>query len=615
MRIEALENEIQGLLYQPGVLITVRPETRYALAKALRAASQTVLPVLEESKTPVPLGFPLEIQRRKKPAAGEEKEPPDSPSSLGSSSGVSLEAAKSLGRSGGEGIMRSYLSPKAIGDSGKGKTRRAVQIPGEEEEAKESPEDIAAECRKEIMKIVEENKRNYQYALPETPDYVQYISEEDAPKLRHINIVGEKGTLHGATFDKLVEWIGGQRSLEFRDLVINTYENYTTSCNLLLALIRRFMIPWPLNLSAKEAVAVLDGRIKVIQTKILGFLQYWITERKEDFHYPRLKLLMQTWLTYVKEDKVYNRLNKRQIETQIVPVLDRATDVNFQRKLKRNAANFDPQEIVLPNKMVSYDNLISGCGLLDFSSEVVAMQLAIIDQKYFCGITAGDLLNIINYGKNNPTKARLIERFNNFTSFVTAYIIKEVTPESRESLVEKFFEIAERSMKIGNLNAAFSIYTSFSAYISRLKRTWARPMTRHREFMHELERIFLTDGSYANLHEFTKTLEPPCVPCFQIWAKDMDTISEMYKNDYLPDGRKEVQEERPRLINMRRQAVIADRTKDLILYQKVKYKYYKLPMLYTFLDEDYKHSLLSLVQRIDASENSQHFDSIISRLE
>jgi len=462
---------------------------------------------------------------------------------------------------------------------------------------------LEKECYEKIHTIMSQNIAEYQYCIRETQENVKYTYEENKLELKYINI----GNLQGATLDKIVEWIGGEKSLEMRDLVIISYPNFTTSHELFEKIIKRFMIPWPIGTSGKEAAEILREKFKVIHSKILGFLQYWLTEKKEDFAHDRyLKILFEKWLEYMKKETIYYKLNKKQIETLIMPALEKVSEYKSPSKQRKMAFNFEPKEIPLPVNFVPYDLIISGCGILEFSAELIASQLALIDQKYFCNLTPNDFLTQPKPDLYNA-RQRLSERHNLFTSFITAYIIKELAQNNREALCEKFIEILKKSLDIGNLNSAFMIYSALTNYISRLKKTWPKILGKHKKFIESLDLLFSSDETYRKLREYTRSIEPPCVPCFYMWGKDMDTIFMLYRDDYVKGIKG--------MINLVRQAVIADKMKELGMYQKVKYNFYKVPILYSFLEEDFLKSYALIVDSTKFMDPTQIFMTIINKLE
>ena len=87
----------------------------------------------------------------------------------------------------------------------------------------------------------------------------------------------------------------------------------------------------------------------------------------------------------------------------------------------------------------------------------------------------------------------------------------------------------------------------------------------------------------------------------------MDTISQLYRENYLKG--------QIGMINMVRQAIITDRMKELAVYQKVKYKFYRVPILCEFLEEDFKASLALLVEPDKFLDYIQVFIPVISILE
>jgi hypothetical protein len=593
---EGLKRKILGLLHNQNVMVAVKPELRYVLRKAL------LFPLLQPARRDT-------LRATVNPQAEDSKL---IPGTIPSDSRSVLERHRTLDV--GE-LREGRVQEMGYGTAEEWESRKRAKWLRKAPPVLQGDilDRIRGESRREVQQVVRENASNYQYEYPETSDYVHYSHDVDSLKLRHMNLNG----LKGATLDKLIEKVTTQGNFELRSIILITYENFTTSYNLLLALLRRFLIPWPLNMSLTEATTMLDSRFKVIQNKILAFLQFWLQERKEDFNDPRVKALLDASLAFIESDKLYNHLNKRQIKVQIMPLLNKLADATLQGKREKSAANFDPKEIVLPSTPVAHDSLVAGSGLLEYSPDIVAMQLALIDQKYFCGLTAADFMiqkRSSEGPSENGARQRLNDRHNLFTNFIAAYILKELNPTTREVLIERFLDIARRSLEYGNINATFIIHTALTAYIATLKKTWPKLMMKHRKLMEDLKTLFCSDDNYGKLRECTRNTQLPCVPCFSLWGKDMETIFQLYKEDFLPNPTGDSQETK-RMIFMVRQAVIADRMKDLTYYQKVKYRFYKLPALYNFLESEYKDSLSLVIDLAKVNNAHVTFFGIIQALE
>ena len=461
--------------------------------------------------------------------------------------------------------------------------------------------------RNEIRKIHEENEEDYDYILPDDNNFVMHYNiTEVSLEMKHLAI----GNIKGATLDKIVEWIGGQKSLEIRDLVMITHENYTTSIDFLLKLIKRFMIPWPVGMSIKETSEMLKERYKIIQNKILGFFQHWITNRYKDFSkYKKLRVLFDTWIEYIKEKTQFYKLNGRQIDGQIYAILKRSDEITNYRNIFTLGPSSSPQLISIPINIIPYDQLVYGSGLVNYSSELIATQLALIDQKLFCKLSPKDFMAKKSKEDTQYKPMELLmERYNLFSSFVAAYILKEVSQTAREALLDKFFDITSKCMQLNNVNCASMIYVALSTYFPASSKNSSKATIKWKSYMDSLQKTFLSDDNYKNTREYIRSLEIPCVPCFQLWKKDMDTISEFFKEDYLDKDKG--------MINIPRQFSIANQMKELEMYQKAKYDFFKFPQLYNFLESDYKSSLALVVEPskfLDPSallEISKKYDTI-----
>eukprot|EP00826_Nyctotherus_ovalis_P047204 TRINITY_DN5400_c0_g1_i1.p1 TRINITY_DN5400_c0_g1~~TRINITY_DN5400_c0_g1_i1.p1 ORF type:complete len:509 (+),score=111.17 TRINITY_DN5400_c0_g1_i1:76-1527(+) len=456
------------------------------------------------------------------------------------------------------------------------------------QEKPSSLEDLKAKYQKKMKDMIRDNECNYSYILPNTLEHVTYGNVRE---LKHIKI----GDVRGATVDKIVEWIGGQKSLEVRDLVVITYNNFCPDANeLLLRIIKRFMIPWPLAMSTREISEMLKDRYKIIQNKILGFLQYWISEKWYEFTKTKeLRVILDTWIEYMKKETEYYKLNSRQIQGQIMPVLKRADEHSFSINVYEIGDNFNPKEIQLPLYVIPYNSLMFGSGLLSYPTELIATQLALIDQDLFCQLRSEDFLTKKSARTDESATSLLIKRTNYFVNFLVVYLLKESSLIIRDALIDKYFDLARKSLDLHNVNCAYMIYSAFSTY-GCMKEHWKKVMSRHAKSYKEFETFFSSDDNFESIRVLTQSMEPPCVPCFYLWSKDMDTISRLHPEDFLKENEKQV--------DLQRQAVIADKMKELESYQKVRYMFYKYPVLYNFLKSDFEACLCLISHPKDVLE-------------
>ena len=432
-------------------------------------------------------------------------------------------------------------------------------------------------CKPEIEKLEEENLVHYKFGDPDNID----------------NICLERGSdiyrnLKGASFTKLIEKVSSQLPgrRELRDLLLTTYENYTTGEQLLKALIQRFLIPPPPqgSMSNSELLVFNLNKVFVLQNFFFDLLKKWLEIKKNDFlENGLLRELLHLFILHVKKSPELYSQHKILITVQIeYPLNKLSLSENVAIEIEKSMHNFTPNDkIELPLYNLRETDFFFERGLLEIKPVLIATQLCLIDQKYFGRITNTELLQNVKSRKKRkqmPNIKALIERHNLFSVFIGCYILLKDNRQIREETIKQFIKVGQECVEMHNLNSGFIIYHALNTYIQPLKKTWTKIYIKYKDILSNLQKLFSTDKNFRKLREHKATIELPCIPCFLLWGKDLDLIKETHKGDFLDD---EV------MINVYKQRAITEKLVDLRKFQSVKHSFYSIAILYEFLDVGY----------------------------
>jgi hypothetical protein len=120
-----------------------------------------------------------------------------------------------------------------------------------------------------------------------------------------------------------------------------------------------------------------------------------------------------------------------------------------------------------------------------FFSDLLSLQLCLIEQKFYQAIKPIELLNLGWQKKDkevrSPNILSLTRMFNKMSNIVASEILSQDDSEKRVATVKYFVELAEICLKLNNFNALMEIIAGLgNASVHRLKKTWSVCKTRRK---------------------------------------------------------------------------------------------------------------------------------------
>jgi len=165
------------------------------------------------------------------------------------------------------------------------------------------------------------------------------------------------------------------------------------------------------------------------------------------------------------------------------------------------------------------------------SAEVLADQLALIDQHFFFKVQPRECLNQNWKKKNNKTLAPnimcMIEQFNHVCKWIQIEILLCQSLKDRGKFLKKTLRMAKRCMANQNYNSLFAIYSALNAApIHRLSHAWDRLPKQEGKIFAEMKELFSHHKNQKNLRAALRNATPPSVPHIGIFLQDLVFIDD-----------------------------------------------------------------------------------------
>merc|ERR1712137_352953 len=199
--------------------------------------------------------------------------------------------------------------------------------------------------------------------------------------------------------------------------------------------------------------------------------------------------------------------------------------------------------------------------LIEQDARKIAEHLTYIDFALYRAIQSGELIDHQNSKSRCTNMAKMIDRFNSVSNWVSYLIVSRPTVEERISAFVKFLEIAFELRKLNNFNGLLSFIGGVSnSAVYRLKHTREGIPGPLMEKFDELRTLMNAQNSYKIYRETLHSISPPVVPYVGMYLQDLTFINDGNPNNI--DG----------LINFRKRVLIYRVIEEFQQYQQASYQ-------------------------------------------
>merc|ERR1719242_2935458 len=341
---------------------------------------------------------------------------------------------------------------------------------------------------------------------------------------------------------------------ETMETLIMTHHMFTDSVTLLKQLRKRFFVPIPAELLEAD-----DGDLHGKEERIRSFQ----TEVQKRIQLKVIKAL-RDWMKHYWAEDFEGNDEIQKVEKEYL----RLKQVDWDRELEHKMnilAQYD--DVVIPESEKSTTMLLTKS-----TAEELADQLTLLDYRLFSSIEPREGVHQrwkdVDNKRMAPNILSLIQQFNNFTIFIQIQILKESSLKKRALALKRIIKMGEHFRQTRNYNSLCAVFSALnSAPIHRLKLCWQRVPEKNPMAFQQWSQIFSRDGSHRNLRQLLRRAGGnPCIPHIGLFLQDLVFIDEGNQGKYQLQNFKNTE-----ILNFNKCVRIADRIKNLQLFQKHKY--------------------------------------------
>ncbi|KAK9763677.1 Guanine nucleotide exchange factor lte1 [Basidiobolus ranarum] len=234
-----------------------------------------------------------------------------------------------------------------------------------------------------------------------------------------------------------------------------------------------------------------------------------------------------------------------------------------------------------------------------YSTEMIAQQFCIIEQRCLCAVEWHELVEVLWKNRSDQKSNEKcygvlsqIDRFNIMCQWVATEVVTSESIDVRARIIEKLIRIAMRCYQHRNYSTLLQILLGLqSSNIARLARTWKRVGMHEKRTFEELKRFTSPCKNWTNIRsamheasedyrylmwsdserEHSKMIGEACIPFFGLFLSDLTYNSEL--PSYLPPTSEDTSE----LINFHKHCITASVIKRLLAFQALSKRYPFLP--------------------------------------
>ncbi|KAI6106332.1 ras guanine nucleotide exchange factor domain-containing protein [Pisolithus croceorrhizus] len=410
-------------------------------------------------------------------------------------------------------------------------------------------------------------------------------------------IYNSDGHLVAASLDALVEKMTPQDSIvdaAFSAVFFLTFRLFCSPVELVHAIIDRYNVVPPPNMSKDDALAWERYKEKPIRLRVSNFVKTWLElywrSGVDDPALPHLATFIREALQPYFPGPCQRILTlidiRRDANSEVIsPKSERARDPG----MSINPPTFSPSEIPRPTMTKTLlaalrSKHFESVSVTDFDALELARQLTIMECQLYCAIQPEEILETGQEGAKPPIHVKAVSSLSTvITGWVAENILNEHDLKKRTTLVKFFIKLADRCTFLNNFSTPRSILAALdSSTVSRLHQTWSSVPQKNKGQLESLRR--LADHS-RNYHEYRSRLRntaPPAVPFLGLYLTDVTFCREgnpSYRDG--PSGKK--------LLNFNKYHKLARIVQDMQRFQ-VPYNLKQIPEVQEYLSVAFENS-------------------------
>ena len=367
--------------------------------------------------------------------------------------------------------------------------------------------------------------------------------------------------IHYISLEKLLELLTSfeYQTPEIFNTVLYGYCFFLSEKLLFQHLISRFRLTSPINLAKNEHQLFAKKMLKIIQIKVLIFLQHWFKNQKfslilQDAHSEELFVEL-LYLIFNSETA------GKWIKDPIYRFFDELEELAFLRNREKNRKKHTFTCFI--------ENFLNkGLSLVRNQRKELAQCFSLFDQRNFEKIAIKELIYKRNLRKDdNRNYYRFIDSFNFLAKFTSFLLVKVAQNYARITLFENIVDFIEELIKLNNFHSSFAVFLGIrNSAILRLKPVLEGKISRN--YRIKLEKLGEIFENNKNFREILMKCSLPCVPALSFFTKELSFLEEFFKI-------KEKNKDEEKMVDFARASKLAEIVKKIELFRTRKYEFSK----------------------------------------
>lgn len=255
--------------------------------------------------------------------------------------------------------------------------------------------------------------------------------------------------------------------MNFLSAFLMTFKTFTSSEELLDLLDNRFDMPKPANPSKQQMEKFISTRLIPIHLRICNLLKCWITSFPEDFAETELQNkiygLIDTWVE--KNSKI--QVAAQGVKTTFENKLQKPLPTPENRYLGFLFGSDEPEEVLAAFK---------GKGVLDFTEDLIAQQITLIEQNFFASIRARECL-VENWElevmeQQAPNIFAMKENYEYTRCWTITQVLEQSELQKQYSALTALVTIAEKLLGNKNFSSSMAITAGLQFLYEKYPEIW-----------------------------------------------------------------------------------------------------------------------------------------------
>ncbi|KAJ6240892.1 ras guanine nucleotide exchange factor i-related [Anaeramoeba flamelloides] len=369
-------------------------------------------------------------------------------------------------------------------------------------------------------------------------------------------------TLQYANINKIIEKLTiGETEVRYRDAFLMTYQSFMKPGYLFAKLKERYCVP---HIKMNNWARFKD----TIQIRVISALDSWIKLCWDDIDEKLCLRIVEFIQTTISTE--------RQLTAQ---KLLKLIDDMKEKRQRGKSATFTGQipEVIVPKNIFSRNFTLLDIGEVEF-----ARQYTLYVFELFQKIKPSELVTEAWQKKSLKSKATntlaLINKFNEFSKFISTTIVEARTVKERARYYQKFLKIGKHLLELQNYDSLMSIHAGYMhSAVKRLKLTISEVPKNIIKLFLEIKSILKHDQGYKEYRQMLEKKEPPLVPYLGVFLTDITFISTGSPDKV--NG----------LINFAKRKLLYNVVSKIQQYQRVPYNFFPIHQIQVLLKKEFKY--------------------------